>query len=246
LAYLRVQRLGRSEALIIVAGFSIPASVILFFGVAGAIPLLPGLVVSIILYFMALASALAYLGMKNEAYKNLDQKIPYLYLFMEIYLLSGLSPQEGLKRTAMLLEDPVLYMLYRYLEAGVPYTEALDRLLAGYRGPSSMYVSNLLHSSLFGTGGLKFLSETMEHLVNEKEKDIEKVTEQLRIITEVYTILGVFGPLVSLAGISALMGFGSLRGLNMELVMIGILFFAVISMAGVVALAQSIIHKVRV
>ena len=225
---------------------SIVGAVFLVFSVYSFIPLKLGLPISISMFIIAGLSFLVFKMKAVEPLKNLEQKIPYLYLFMEIYLLSGVSAQEGLKKSAILLEDPVLYRLYRHLQAGIPYEEAIKKIFGNYKGPSKLYVSNLLHSALFGTGGMVFLKETMEYLITEKEKDIEKVTEQLRILTEIYTILGVFGPLIGLASIAALLAFGGVRGLNVDILTTGILVLAIISMAFIVVLAQSMVQKVRI
>ena len=210
------------------------------------IPFKLGLPVSVSMFLISGLSFLVFKMKAVEPLKNLEQKIPYLYLFMEIYLLSGVSAQEGLKKSAILLEDPVLYRLYRHLQAGTPYEEAIKKIFGKYKGPSRLYVSNLLHSALFGTGGMVFLKETMEYLITEKGKEIEKVTEELKILTEIYTILGVFGPLIGLASIAALLAFGGVRGLNVDVLAGGILLFALISMAFIVVLAQSMIGKVKI
>ncbi len=237
---------NKTDAIIVSLAFSLFAFLFLLLSILGGIPLKVGLSLSTVLFLVAGSSLLLYHNKRTELLKKLEQKIPYFYLFMEMYLLSGLSAQDGLKKSAILLEDPVLYKLFRYLQAGIPYNEAIDRIFDGYKGPSRLYVSNLLHSTLFGTGGMSFLKETLEHLIVEKEKEIEKITEQLKILTEVYTILGVFGPLIGLASIAALLAFGGVRGFNIDFLMIGILVLAAVSMAFIVVLAQSMVSKVRV
>ncbi|GEM_PF-2900349 len=246
MAYRRYRAVRREEVILTSIVISVFGVAFLGLSATGVVPLKLGLSLSGSLFLISGLSFLVFKLKLLEPLKNLEQKIPYLYLFMEIYLLSGVSAQEGLKKSAILLEDPVLYRLYRYLEAGIPYEEAIKRIFGKYKGPSRLYVSNLLHSALFGTGGMVFLKETLEYLITEKGKDIEKVTEQLKILTEIYTILGVFGPLIGLASIAALLAFGGVRGLNVDLLAGGILVLAVISMAFIVVLAQSMTHKVKI
>lgn len=236
----------KSDVLIVSASFAIFATVFILLTLLGLIPFKIGVFISAILYMIGGGVILLYYSKRMELLKNLEQKIPYFYLFMEMYLLSGVSAQEGLKKSAILLDDPVLYKLFRYLQAGRPYDEAIKKIFNGYKGPSKLYVSNLLHSTLFGTGGMGFLKETLEHLIAEKAKDIERINEQLKILTEVYTILGVFGPLIGLASIAALLSFGGVRGLNINFLMVSILILAVVSMAFIVMLAQAIVQKVKV
>ncbi len=236
----------KSDALLVSVGFTILGSITLLLAVLGQIPLKLGLSISAFLYLIGGVSILLYYMKRAEPLRNLEQKIPYFYLFIEMYLLSGISAQEGLKKSAVLLDDPVLYKLYRYLQAGIPYDEAVKKIFNGYKGPSRLYVSNLFHSTLFGTGGMSFLKEALEHLIVEKGKEVERITEQLKILTEVYTILGVFGPLIGLASIAALLAFGGVRGLSIDVLTIGILVLAAVSMAFIVVLAQAIIHRVKV
>jgi hypothetical protein len=246
LAYRQYRAVRKEEVIATSLLLGILGVLFLGLGILEFIPLKLGLPISVSLFIISGMSFLVFKIKAVEPLKNLEQKIPYLYLFMEIYLLSGLSAQDGLKKSAVLLEDPVLYKLYRYLQAGIPYEEAVKKIFGKYKGPSRLYVSNLLHSALFGTGGMVFLKETMEYLVNEKGKEIEKVTEQLKILTEIYTILGVFGPLIGLASIAALLAFGGVRGLDLNVLTGGVLIFTFISMAFIVVLAQSMIHKVKI
>ncbi|MEB3757907.1 MAG: hypothetical protein GSR76_03535 [Desulfurococcales archaeon] len=246
MAYRQYRAVRKEEVIITSLFLAITGAVFLFMSFLSFIPLKLGLPISLSLFVISGLSFLVFKMKSVEPLKNLEQKIPYLYLFMEIYLLSGLSAQEGLKKSAILLEDPVLYRLYRHLQAGIPYEEAIKKIFGNYKGPSRLHVSNLLHSALFGTGGMVFLKETMEYLIAEKGKDIEKVTEELKILTEIYTILGVFGPLIGLASIAALLAFGGVKGLNIDVMAGGIIVIALISMAFIVVLAQSMIQKVKI
>ncbi len=181
----------------------------------------------------------------SEPYRELTPKIPYLYLFMDMYLTAGLSANDALGKAAEMLEDKVLILLHRHLVAGYGYEEAVNRVFNGFKGMARTYIENLLRSSLFGTGGVSFIRDTLSHLLIEKEEEIEKVTQQLSMITEIYTVAGVFAPLTAIATLAALFVFGS-GGIDPFLMAILVMLMSIGAMSAVALMAKSVIDRVRV
>lgn len=181
----------------------------------------------------------------GEPFRQLAPKIPYLYLFMNMYLTAGLSASDALGKAADMLGDKVLKILHRHLMAGYGHEEAVMRVFNGFRGMARTYVENLLRSSLFGTGGVSFIRDTLSHLLVEKEKELEKVTEQLSMVTEIYTVAGVFAPLTAIAALAALFVFGS-SSIDPELMAVLVMLMSVGAMAAVALMARAIIDRVRV
>ena len=182
---------------------------------------------------------------QGEPYRELAPKIPYLYLFMDMYLTAGLSASDALGRAAEMLDDKVLLLLHRHLVAGYGHEEAVERVFDGFKGMARTYIENLLRSSLFGTGGVSFIRDTLSHLLIEKEKEIEKVTQQLSMITEVYTVAGVFAPLTAISALAALFVFGS-GGIDPSLMAVLVMLMSIGAMSAVALLAKTVIDKVRV
>lgn len=192
------------------------------------------------------AASLAIYRIKiREPYSELTPKIPYLYLFMDMYLTAGLSASDAFGKAAEMLNDRILALLHRHLVAGYGHDEAVKRVFNGYKGMARTYVENLLRSSLFGTGGVSFIRDTLAHLLLEKEKDIEKVTQQLSMITEVYTVAGVFAPLTAISAIAALFVFGA-GGVDPVLMAVLVMLMSIGAMSAVALLAKAVIDKVRI
>ena len=225
--------LAASGAVLLAAGFLGVLDRVLTFAIG-----LPLLMVGI--------AALAIYRIKlGEPYRELTPKIPYLYLFMDMYLTAGFSANDALGKAAEMLDDKVLILLHRHLMAGYGHEEAISRVFNGFKGMARTYVENLLRSSLFGMGGVSFIRDSLSHLLAEKEKEIEKVTEQLSMITEIYTVAGVFAPLTAIAALAALFAFGS-GGIDPELMAILVMLMSIVAMGVVALLAKAVIDRVRV
>ena len=214
-------------------------------GVIGLVSEIFGVTMGVPLLGTGAASYVVYKIKRMEPFRELAPKIPYLYLFMDMYLTAGLSASDALGKAAEMLDDSVLMLLHRHLMAGYDYEEAVERVFDGFKGMSRTYVENLLRSSLFGAGGVSFIRDTLSHLLLEKEKEIEKVTQQLSMITEVYTVVGVFAPLTAISALAALFVFGS-GGIDPFLLAILVMLMSIGAMAAVSLMARSVINKVRV
>jgi len=214
-------------------------------GLAGLLNQVLGLTIGLPLLAVGAASIVVYRIKVMEPYRELGPKIPYLYLFMDMYLTAGLSANDALGKAAEMLDDKVLILLHRHLMAGYDYDEAVERVFNGFKGMARTYVENLLRSSLFGTGGVSFIRDTLSHLLAEKEKEIEKVTQQLSMITEIYTVAGVFAPLTAIAALAALFVFGS-GGIDPFLMAVMVMLMSVGAMSAVALIARYVIDRVRV
>jgi len=233
------------QVAIVFSSLAIVGASLLVIGLLGSVNKVIAIPIGLPLMLIGLSSVVLYEIKLRETYRELSPKIPYLYLFMDMYLTAGLSASDALGKAADMLDDKVLKLLHRHLSAGFSHEEAVRRVFDGYRGMARVYVENLLRSSLYGAGGVSFIRDTLSHLLIEKEKEIEKVTQQLSMITEIYTVTGVFAPLTAIAALAALFVFGS-GGIDPSLMAMLVLMISVGAMAAVATLARTVIDRVRV
>ncbi len=233
------------QVALVFSSLAIVGASLLVIGLLGVVDRVIAIPVGFPLMLTGISSVVLYEIKLREPYRELSPKIPYLYLFMDMYLTAGLSASDALGKAADMLDDKVLKLLHRHLSAGFRHEEAVRRVFNGYSGMARVYVENLLRSSLYGAGGVSFIRDTLSHLLIEKEKEIEKVAQQLSMITEIYTVTGVFAPLTAIAALAALFVFGS-GGIDPSLMAMLVLSMSVGAMAAVAALARTVIDGVRV
>lgn len=233
------------QAAAVSSGLSAAGAALLITGFLGLLDRVLALTMGLPLLVVGAAALIIHRIKLSEPYRELTPKIPYLYLFMDMYLTAGLSASDALGKAAEMLDDRVLVLLHRHLVVGYGHEDAVEKVFNGFKGMARTYVENLLRSSLFGTGGISFIRDTLSHLLIEKEKEIEKVTEQLSMITEVYTVAGVFAPLTAISALAALSVFGS-GGIDPFLMAVLVMLMSIGAMSAVALLARTVIDRVRV
>jgi hypothetical protein len=238
-----VSRAQVFAVLAVLAGADVVSLILAFIGL---IPFRLALLISSITAAIGVTSVILYRMKTLEPFKALDAKIPYIYLFMEMYLLAGVSPQEAIKTTSQLLNDMVLYRIYRYISAGRSYEEAFKMVFGKYAGTGRSYIENLVRSGIFGLGGLRYIREALNHILVEREKLIEKTVEQMNMLAEVFVILGVFAPLIAIVTVASLTIFGVTGWFDPAAIMFLLILFSVVVMLLVVTTSKSMVEKVKV
>ena len=206
--------------------------------------LLPPIIgMSLMLMTFGILQVIPIVRVKNRATKLLEE-IPHFIGYMSTLATSGLSLEEIFKAIAKEETDEDIVKDARFITRNIEIlgmdliTAVKDLINRTPPGPYSELLEGAIITSQSGGDLKEYFNATAKVQLEEKKMLLQKTTESLGSVAEIYTILLIVFPLLAVIMLS-IMGImsPSLGGFDL-LTLMNILTFAVIPLSGVLMLVM--------
>ena len=205
------------------------------------LPLIAGM--SLMTMTFGLLQLIPPMRVKNRSTKLLEE-IPHFIGYMSTLATSGLSLEEIFKSIAKEETDEDIVQDARFITRNIEIlgmdlvTAVKDLIKRTPSGPYSELLEGAITTSESGGDLKEYFNATAKVQLEEKKMMLQKTTESLGSVAEIYTILLIVFPLLAVIMLS-IMGImsPSLGGLDL-LTLMNVLTFAVVPLSGILMLVM--------
>jgi len=176
--------------------------------------------------------------------ENLEPKIIYLYLFLEMYMLAGIPLAEAVKKLADKLHSKTLLKIYKMMSLGYDYDEIFERVLKNSPESVRVYVENLFKSGVLGEGGLNYIRGVFDRLLTSMAAETEKLQLNVSSFIEIYAALGLTLPFILLIMVM-LVPLGSMGIFSIQALMVMVFGIVLSSSLLMIYMVKRMMKKVR-